>query len=29
MIGSPEFTVVGINPRGKRVDVISDGLWQI
>jgi aminopeptidase len=29
MIGSPDFEVVGTSSSGKRVPVISDGLWQI
>ena len=29
MIGSPELEVTGINAKGKRIAVISDGLWQI
>jgi aminopeptidase len=29
MIGSPDFEVTGIDAKGKRVAVISDGLWQI
>ena len=29
MIGSPDFEVTGIDARGKRVAVISSGLWQI
>jgi hypothetical protein len=29
MIGSPDFEVTGIDAKGKRVAVISGGLWQI
>ena len=29
MIGSPDFEVTGIDAKGKRVAVISNGLWQI
>ena len=29
MIGSADFEVTGIDAKGKRVAVISDGLWQI
>jgi len=29
MIGGPDFEVTGITAKGKRVPVISDGLWQI
>jgi aminopeptidase len=29
MIGGPDFEVMGINAKGKRVPVIADGLWQI
>jgi aminopeptidase len=29
MIGSPDLEVVGIKESGRRVPVISDGLWQI
>ena len=29
MIGGPDFEVTGITPKGKRVPVIADGLWQI
>jgi aminopeptidase len=29
MIGSPDFEVTGIDAKGKRVAVISDGVWQI
>jgi aminopeptidase len=29
MIGSPDLAVVGIKENGRRVPVISDGLWQI
>jgi aminopeptidase len=29
MIGSPEFEVTGVTDKGRRVPVISDGLWQI
>jgi aminopeptidase len=29
MIGSPEFTVTGVDGKGKPVSVIRDGLWQI
>jgi aminopeptidase len=29
MIGSPKLEVTGIGPRGKRIPVIRDGLWQI
>jgi aminopeptidase len=29
MIGSPDFEVTGFDAKGKRVAVISDGLWQI
>ena len=29
MIGSPDFEVTGITEKGKRVAVISGGLWQI
>jgi len=29
MIGSPKLEVTGIGPRGKRIPLIRDGLWQI
>jgi aminopeptidase len=29
MIGGPDFEVTGITPKGKRLPVIADGLWQI
>jgi len=29
MIGGPDLEVIGITARGKRVPVISDGLWRI
>jgi aminopeptidase len=29
MIGSPELEVTGVNAKGKRIPVISDGLWQV
>jgi len=29
MIGGPDLEVTGVTPRGKRVPVITDGLWQI
>jgi aminopeptidase len=29
MIGGPDFEVTGITEKGKRIAVISDGLWQI
>ena len=29
MIGGPEFEVTGLAPKGKRVPVIADGLWQV
>jgi aminopeptidase len=29
MIGSPDFEVTGLTEKGKRVPVITDGLWQI
>jgi aminopeptidase len=29
MIGSPELDVTGVTDKGRRVPVISDGLWQI
>jgi aminopeptidase len=29
MIGGPDLEVTGVTPRGKRVPVIIDGLWQI
>ena len=29
MIGSPDFEVTGYRAKGKRVAVITDGLWQI
>jgi hypothetical protein len=29
MIGGPDFEVTGITDKGKRIAVISDGLWQI
>jgi len=29
MIGSPDFEVTGIDAKGKRVPVISEGLWAI
>jgi aminopeptidase len=29
MIGSPELEVTGVDAKGKRIAVISDGLWQI
>ena len=29
MIGSPKLEVTGIGPRGKRIPLIHDGLWQI
>ena len=29
MIGSPDFEVTGVTPKGRRVPVIRDGLWQI
>jgi leucyl aminopeptidase (aminopeptidase T) len=29
MIGGPDFEVIGIGARGKRVPVIADGLWAI
>jgi aminopeptidase len=28
MIGGPDFEVMGINAKGKRIPVIADGLWQ-
>jgi aminopeptidase len=29
MIGSPELEVTGVTDKGRRVDVIQDGLWKI
>jgi aminopeptidase len=29
MIGSPKLEVTGIGPRGKRIPLIADGLWQV
>jgi aminopeptidase len=29
MIGNPKLEVTGIGPRGKRIPLIRDGLWQI
>jgi len=29
MIGSPKLEVTGIGPRGKRIPLIRDGLWQV
>jgi aminopeptidase len=29
MIGSPKLEVTGIGPRGKRIPLIRDGVWQI
>ena len=29
MIGGPDFEVTGLAPKGKRVTVIADGLWQV
>jgi len=29
MIGGPDFEVTGLTPKGKRVAVIADGLWQV
>jgi len=29
MIGSPDFVVTGVNAKGRRIPVITDGLWQI
>ncbi len=29
MIGSPDFEATGVNAKGKRIPVISDGLWAI
>ena len=29
MIGGPDFDVTGLTPKGKRVAVIADGLWQV
>jgi len=29
MIGSPDFDVTGITEKGRRIPVITDGLWQI
>jgi len=29
MIGGPGFEVTGLTPKGKRVAVIADGLWQV
>jgi aminopeptidase len=29
MIGSPKLEVTGIGPRGKRIPLIREGLWQI
>ena len=29
MIGSPQLEVVGVTAKGKRVPVISDGLWAV
>jgi aminopeptidase len=29
MIGSPKLEVTGIGPRGKRIPLIADGVWQL